>query len=233
MPRASCESLRAAAVQIATVALLSACGGSAVPVAAPAAVPLRPERSATAAGKLVTIASNLASYPSGRYWGFEGTLVEGPDGEAHLGENWRAIAFIPAFDYVATSIKAAVEWGAGTNGVVVSLDRDDDGVPGAALASVKLQNLPKFGTCCQLEAATFAKGVALTAGTQYWIEVSTDRTESTTYATWVFNVTDQVDSSLEASYCPAKCGLSKPGWTPYQSDEVTGSALAYAVFGSK
>jgi len=206
--------------------VLGACGGHAVTPAAPAAAPATFART-----KLVTIVGNLASYRSGRYWAFEGSPVTGPDAEEGFPENWRAVAFSPSANHTATVIQVGVGLVSGTDGLVLSLNRDDKGIPGKAIATVQLRNLPAFGTCCTIETATLAKGVPLKAGTQYWVVVSTNTSELTTSATWTFNDTDQVDSFLEASYCPSNCG-SGSGWTPYQSDTVSGSELAYAVLGS-
>jgi hypothetical protein len=213
------------ALQLLTGAFLSACGGRSITPAGQVGAP-----SNFAHAKPVTIVSNLASYRSGRYWAFEGSPVTGPDGERGFPENWRAVAFSPRANHTATVIEVAVGLVSGTNGLVLSLNRDKKGVPGSAMATTQLSNLPAFGTCCTIETATLAKGTPLKAGTQYWVVVSTNSSENTTNATWMFNDTDQVDSFLEASYCPSDCG-SASGWTPYQSDTVTGSALAYAVLG--
>jgi hypothetical protein len=217
---------KALALPLLLAAFLSACGGRSVTPAAQVAAPTN-----VAHAKLVTIAGNLASYRSGPYWAFEGSPVTGPDGERGFPENWRAVAFSPSADHTATTLEVGVGLVSGTNGLVVSLSRDDKGIPGKAIATAKLKNLPAFGTCCTIETATLTKGASLKAGTQYWVVVSTNKSEATTNATWMYDDTDQVDSFLEASYCPSNCG-SGPGWTPYQSDTVSGSALAYAVLGS-
>jgi hypothetical protein len=214
---------------LALALLLNACGGRAI---APTTQSNPP--ASTFATKLDTIFDNLAAYPSGRYWAFEGSPVQGPDGQKDFAENWRAVAFTPASDTIATVIKVAVALSSGTNGLVVSLNRDDGGVPGKAIVSSRLGSLPAFGSCCTVKAAILDKHVPLTGGTQYWVVVGTDAKEATTSAVWLFNDTDQVDSRLEASYCPktGNCGVSGSGWTPYQSDAVTGSTLAFAVLGS-
>ncbi|MGC9991634.1 MAG: choice-of-anchor R domain-containing protein [Candidatus Cybelea sp.] len=209
-----------------TGAILSACGGRSITPAAQVAAPAN-----YAHAKLVTIVSNLASYASGRYWAFEGSPVTGPEGQRGFPENWRAVAFSPSANHTATAVQVGVALSSGTNGLVLSLNRDDKGVPGKAIATAQLSDLPAFGTCCTIKAATLGKGVPLKAGTRYWVVVSTNSSELTTNATWMYNDTDQVDSFLEASYCPTNCG-SASGWTPYQSDTVSGSELAYAVLGS-
>jgi hypothetical protein len=182
---------------------------------------------------LVTIFSNLAAYSKGTYWGEEGTVIQGPTGGVGP-EQWRAAAFTPSTSHTATVVKVAAAWISGTNGLVLSLYNDDNGVPGKAIASAQLRNLPVFGTCCVLQVRMDGAGIPLTAGTQYWIVLSTNSAEGDTSASWVFNDTDQVDSFLEAFYCPSNCGFgAHPGWNAYQSINVTGSGLAFAVLGSK
>lgn len=209
----------------AVAAMLSACGSRTIPGSFQTGAAANSARV-----KPITIFSNLAMYPSGRYWAFEGSPVQGPSAMRGFPENWRAAAFTPAANHTATIIKVAVGLDSGTNGLVLSLNHDDSGVPGKAIAIMQLRDLPQFGTCCTVEIATLRNGVPLAGGTRYWIVLSTNRRESSTAATWLFNDTDQVDSFLEASYCPANCG-SPSGWTPYQSDTVTGSGLSYAVLG--
>jgi hypothetical protein len=181
---------------------------------------------------LITIFSNLASYPKGKYWAFEGSPVNGPAG-GFGPENWRAAAFTPRANHTATVVKVAAAWSSGTNGLVLSLNHDANGVPGNAIETWQLKNLPEFGTCCEVKVRTDGVGIPLTAATQYWIVLSTNSAEANTSAVWVFNDTDQVDSFLEASYCPANCGFGGAGWQAYESYSVTGSGLAYAVLGSK
>jgi hypothetical protein len=214
------------ALPLVTSVFLSACGGHSITPAAQVAAPANFARA-----KLVTIVSNLASYRSGPYWAFEGSPVTGPEGQQGFPENWRAVAFSPSANHTATVIEVAVALDSGTDGLALSLNRDDKGVPGKAIATAQLSNLPAFGTCCTIETATLAKGASLKAGTRYWVVVSTNDSELTTNAAWMYNDTDQVDSFLEASYCPSNCG-SGSGWTPYQSDTVSGSELAFAVLGS-
>ncbi|HLY01134.1 MAG TPA: hypothetical protein VKR56_01410 [Candidatus Cybelea sp.] len=110
--------------------VLGACGGHTVTPAAPAAAPATFART-----KLVTIVGNLASYRSGRYWAFEGSPVTGPDAEEGFPENWRAVAFSPSANHTATVIQVGVGLVSGTDGLVLSLNRDDKGIPGKAIAT--------------------------------------------------------------------------------------------------
>jgi hypothetical protein len=52
--------------------------------------------------------------------------------------------------------------------------------------------LGAFGACCQIE-VNKAKDVHVTAGTPYWVAVTTDGADSDTWAAWPFNSTDQIN----------------------------------------
>jgi hypothetical protein len=96
---------------------------------------------------LVTIFSNLASkYPKGVYWCCAGYNVMGPNSGA--GEQWMAAAFTPDADRTVTKIEVSAGWSEGTNGIVISLNNDNNGMPGQALETWNVSHLPFFGTCC-------------------------------------------------------------------------------------
>jgi hypothetical protein len=168
---------------------------------------------------LVTIFSNLAAkYPKGEYWCCSGYNVMGPA----QGEQWMAAAFTPGADHTVTRIEVAVGYSQGrTNGVVLSLNRDSNGVPGKALKTWNVSGLPRFGTCCALVVRSDRSGIPVNAGTQYWIVLSTNSNESDTVDAWNVDDTDQVDPATVASFTNNK-------WTVFQ----TSPGLAFAVKGS-
>src|SRR5713226_4384133 len=90
---------------------------------------------------LVTIFSNLASqYPNGEYWCCTGYNIMGPSSGA--GEQWIGAAFTPTANHTVTKITVAVGFSQGTtNGAVLGLYSDNNGVPGKALKSWTLSNL--------------------------------------------------------------------------------------------
>jgi hypothetical protein len=171
---------------------------------------------------LVTIFSNLAnSYPKGKYWCCTGYNVMGPNSGA--GEQWMAAAFTPNANHTVTKIEVGVGYSQqGTNGVVVSLNRDNNGVPGKALKTWNASGLPRFGTCCALVAKSDSSGIPVSAGTRYWIVLTTNSNESDTVDGWNVIDTNQVDSATVATY---------PGahnkWETFQ----TTPGLAFAVEG--
>jgi hypothetical protein len=170
---------------------------------------------------LVTIFSNLAAkYPKGQYWCCSGYNVMGPS----QGEQWMAAAFTPAADHTVTRIEVAVGYSEGkTNGVVLSLNSDNNGVPGAALKTWNASGLPRFGTCCALVVKSTSTGIPVSAGKQYWVVLSTNSHELDTVDAWNVIDSNQVDSATVATY---------PGtnnkWNAFQ----TTPGLAFAVKGS-
>jgi hypothetical protein len=172
---------------------------------------------------LVTIFSNLAEkYPKGSYWCCTGVGVLGPG--SGNGEQWMAAAFTPAADHTVTKIEVAVGWAQqGTNGVVMSLSRDSKGIPGKALKTWNVSNLPRSGDCCTLVVRSDSSGIPVTAGKQYWIVLTTNNNEKDTMDAWNVADADQVDSAMVATF---------PGtnnkWNAFQ----TTPGLGFAVKGS-
>jgi len=82
-----------------------------------------------------------------------------------------SLPFTPAASAHVMLVAAAITYsGSGANQVNISLYSDIGGIPGTLLAGpVTVRNLPTFGTCCKLAYAQFPAGVAVSAGTQYWI----------------------------------------------------------------
>jgi len=154
---------------------------------------------------LKIIAGNLSQYPYGVYFCCYGYTISGPD--SFLGTAyWSAVPFTPSANYTVERIRASVAWGSnGANGATLSLNADANGVPGAALASFDATNLGTFGDCCLVAVAK--TGVPVTAGTQYWVVVSTDASTDDTFDAWDFNSTDQ------RSYPLASYSSSSGVWT--------------------
>lgn len=167
---------------------------------------------------LVTIFDSLADkYGKGRYWCCSGYNVMGPQ----QGEQWMGGAFTPDTNHTVTRLEIAVGWSDGPNGVVVSLNSDSNGVPGAALKTWNVSGLPLFGTCCTLVVKTDKTGIPVTGGQRYWVVLSTNDNEKDTVDGWNVSDADQVDPGNFASY-------SSGTWHTFQ----TAPGLAFAVKGS-
>jgi len=172
---------------------------------------------------LVTIFNNLAAkYPKGQYWCCSGYNVMGSN--SGVGEQWMAAAFTPAANHTVTTIQVAVGYSQGkTNGVVLSLNSDNNGVPGKALKTWNASGLPRFGTCCTLLVKSDSAGIPVSAGKQYWVVLSTNSQEQDTVDGWNVIDSNQVDAATVATF---------PGtnnkWNAFQ----TTPGLGFAVKGS-
>lgn len=136
---------------------------------------------------------NLAEkYPDGTYFCCYGWTVSGPN--SLVGEQvWVAASFTPSSDATVNKIELGIGIAAGTNALDVSLAADSGGLPGNTLAKFgTISNLPPFGSCCQTMAAKNKTGVAVTAGTTYWVVVKTGKNGTDTWAAWNMNVTEQI-----------------------------------------
>jgi hypothetical protein len=173
------------------------------------------------APKMTQIAGNLGTYyPKGLYFCCYGFTITGPNSPLGIGQNWVAVAFTPAADATATEVDAGVGYVEGTNGVVLSLTSDAGGVPGTVLWSGNATGLGGFGSCCILATGKIKGGVALTAGTQYWITVTTNKKEANEFGAWAFNSTDETDIQTTASNTGS-------GWTA--GEAVPG--VSFGVYG--
>ena len=181
---------------------------------------------------LVKIFDNIGTaYPKGTYWCCEGYTITGPTALSGFPEYWEAGAFTPSANHTVTKVEVAVGFVEGTNGLVLSINNDASGVPGTAIKSWSLSGLPTFGSCCVVEARGDSAGIPVTAGTQYWIVLKTNSKESTTWAAFNVNDTDEVDAAPTAFYCSQDKGGScsnNDKWTAGRS--VPGPA--FAVLGS-
>ena len=141
---------------------------------------------------LVTIFSNLASeYRNGEFWCCTGYNIMGPS--SGIGEQWMAAAFTAHANHTVTKISVGVGYSQGTtNGAVLSLRLDNNGVPGKSLKSWTLSALPVFGTCCALVAGSDTSGIPVSAGQQYWVVLKTNANQLDTVDSWNVDDTDQV-----------------------------------------
>jgi hypothetical protein len=144
---------------------------------------------------LTTIYSNLATLdPKGVYMAGTGYAIGGP--ASPIGQAWYAAPFTPASNASADEIDVAAGDLNGINETVtVTLYADASGLPGQELWSHNATVTPAGG-CCGLVAVSVKGGVPLTAGTQYWVGLTTPSSGTGTFAAWFFNVADQVDTGL-------------------------------------
>ncbi|HTT84436.1 MAG TPA: choice-of-anchor R domain-containing protein [Rhizomicrobium sp.] len=180
---------------------------------------------------LVAIFDNIGKkYPHGTYWCCTGNSMMGPDALPGFSEWWLAAAFTPTSDHTVTQIEVAATYIQGTNSMTLSIANDSGGVPGQVIKSWVIKKLPALGSCCIVDVQDDKGGVPVTAGTQYWITLTTDAKEANTWSAWQYNDTDQVDAGITAVYCSDDNGGdcdNNDQWTP----ESYTPALAFAVKG--
>ncbi len=172
--------------------------------------------------KLDTIFDNIGlKYPKGLYFCCFGDTVSGPNSQ--IGSTiWVGTQFTPAADAKVKEIDVAVGHVSGVNKVIINLAEDNGGVPGNVLGTWPVTGLGTFGDCCQLATVTGVEHIRLAAGTPYWIFLSTDDSNSTTWAAWPFNSTDQTDPMVVAGY-------DGTSWTNFGAGAP---ALSFAVLGN-
>src|SRR5277367_728502 len=97
-----------------------------------------------------------------------GTGILGTD----AGQPWPqkvANGFKPKADYLVTEVQVGATYLQGTNVLVVSLNQDNNGVPGKALRTWHFSNLPVAWSCCKLQTGKYAKGIPVKKGKLYWV----------------------------------------------------------------
>lgn len=146
--------------------------------------PPRIEQSAADPASLVVIYSDLGTgtnvYLPNIGWSVTGPKVAG-------GKVDSATPFTPTRNFNLALIKVAVLSAAGTNGVTLSLNRDNSGTPGTAIKTWNLVNLPAFPSCCRLDLARLKKTVKVKKGVQYWLVASTGKTTQDASDSWNMN----------------------------------------------
>jgi hypothetical protein len=190
-------------------------------------------RVASSDSGLVTIFDNIGkAYPKGTYWCCEGYSITGPNASPLLPEYWLAVAFTPSANHTVTKMEVAIGHFRGKNELVLSLYNDVSGLPGTAMKTWQMTGLPVFGSCCTVETKGDAAGIPVTAGTQYWVVVSTVGDNSDTFADWNVEDIDQVDTYTVpvAYYCSndqggGNCG-NNDAWTLDTSSGNQGPAFA-------
>jgi len=179
---------------------------------------------------LATIAGTLSDYPYGVFFCCYGFYITGLTNLLNVvPEYWQAVPFTPAANMTVREVEASVLWDEGVNAVVLSLNRDSNGLPGTAIHTWNVKNLALIGSCCQLATGKSKAGIAVKKGTQYWLVVSTNSNDSNIFAAWEVNSTD-MRSHPFASYCDdskqGTCNGTSGKWTA-----VSGLLPGFAVLG--
>ncbi|HXR15855.1 MAG TPA: choice-of-anchor R domain-containing protein [Terriglobales bacterium] len=183
--------------------------------------PVVREADAPPAG-LKTIFTNLGS-KTDAYDDGTGYYVAGTSSTAEPYQ-WIANPFTPAKNSTVKEIEIALVYdNSGTNAAEVALYSDASGLPGKALESWDVKNLPISGTCCKLVKVISKKGIKIKKGTQYWVVGKTDKKSATSTDLWDFVYNQAVGPIAFIS------AATSNKWTLYSA----GSTQAFAVFGTE
>ena len=166
--------------------------------------------------KPIAGASNFSKDKNAVYFSiFGNTIDQGVNGYPFL--IWQGNAFTPTASATATEVSVGLgDLDSGHGSIQLSLYSDNGGVPGTELATGTATNVEDYGTCCGATTATLSSSVALTAGTQYWVVVSTTAQETDIYG-WNFNTTNMT-AEPAAEFCQGSstyCGSNSGVWVPY------------------
>jgi len=177
---------------------------------------------------LKVIAGNFSTYPKATYFSIWGnTIAQG--GSNFPFQAWEAIAFTPTANATVTRIEtSAGRQSSGTAGYEMGLYSDAGGVPGKPIKSFHISKLPVYGQCCTVAIANDKAGIPVTAGTQYWVVVSTTAKDTDIYA-WAFNSTDMT-AQLSAFWCKGSttyCGNNSGKWVAYNYVQLGFNVLGH------
>jgi len=137
----------------------------------------------------------------------------------------QAMPFTTAGFWTLTQIDVALEHAFGTNSAVLTLNSDNNGVPGAVLASWNLSGLPAYGSCCTVETVTPSSPISLDSGTQYWLVAIAS--SSNTGDIWGWNNTGAIGASLSTN---SAGGWSSNGASTLGAFDVQGDLAAPEPF---
>ena len=125
----------------------------------------------------VVIFSNLGPTPNKLYNSFAGGIYVAGNSAFDTSEVWRGISFTAKRDFHAITLSAAVGYVVGTKMMNLGIYSDNGGTVGTLLPGGQgsTSEIPAFGQCCGLAQVTLpGTGVALAAGTRYWLVASPD-----------------------------------------------------------
>ena len=139
------------------------------------------------------IFSNLdVKYPDGTYFCCLSDTVSGPTSQLSS-THWVAGGFQPRANASVSEIALGLGLVSGTNEIIVTLNADNNGVPGKVLASMKATSLKALGGCCTLATVKPTTPVAVKAGTQYWVALQTNKSDASAWAGWNMNDTEEIN----------------------------------------
>ncbi len=142
------------------------------------------------AANITTIFTNLGPSSTDRYDSFNGIPVAG-NNVPFEPELWQAVRFTARTDSQAKTLAAAIGYISGTRKVNLGIYGDIGGTVGTLLPGGQgsTTEIPDSGVCCELAKVKLpGAGVALIAGTQYWLVASPDNVNAPDFkGLWQFS----------------------------------------------
>jgi hypothetical protein len=163
---------------------------------------------------LKVIFSNLSTYRKATYFSLLGYTIAQNTANFPF-QSWFAIAFTPTANATVTKLEVAAGKFSGTTGTgfEIGLYDDNAGLPGKVIKRFHVAHPITMGQCCLVQAVTDSAGIPVTAGTQYWVALTTTAKDLDLY-TWDFNTTN-MDSNPAAEWCGNNttiCGANNDKW---------------------
>ena len=168
-----------------------------------------PDANVTIFSNLGPTSTNLYDIASGGYF------VTGPTNtDPNMPpEQWIALPFTPKVASHAKTLQAAVGYLSGTKKMRLGLYNDSLGTVGTLLADKVTTVIPDFGVCCAVvQVSLGTPGVALTAGTQYWLVASPDATAPDFAGAWQFSNTAKTAFQQPTAPVPIPWTTFSDGW---------------------
>jgi hypothetical protein len=166
------------------------------------------------------IFQNFATqYPKGLYYAGAGFALTGP--QTPFGQIWLATAFTPTTSAAVHEVDVPLGITFGTHNLAqVHIYADAGGMPGTDLWNHKVVLEQTLGECCNIIAIHLKTPLQLSAGTQYWLGVTTLQNQPDVQGFWNLGVLDQVDAVPQAVN-------RGQGWVSFQQPPTA----AFGIYG--
>jgi hypothetical protein len=131
------------------------------------------------------LGAGSAVYQTGGGWEIKGPTSSCVPAHFDCGEFDSAFSFKPVTSSYFTELQIGLGYVSGTNSVIVNLNSDLSGSPGAILESWNISGLPSYLSCCTLQTMLGDGTIPLVSGMTYWITIQPSASD--TSALWLYN----------------------------------------------
>ena len=131
-----------------------------------------------------TLFNDLNANPLSKYNCCLSYTIEGSSPGPYFAQGF---SFTPSASESLSQVDIALQIFGGTDSVVVTLNADSSGLPGAVLETWNVSGLPAPATCCTLQSLAPGVPIILSSGTIYWLVATPGAAD--TFAGWNVNNT--------------------------------------------